>query len=303
MPCWLVCPRSVASRGTEGDGKLLSAKPSNLVKTTNCAFVYKGESSIAQGDIDSAIAITSKRKAMANFELDNISADDIVIALTGATGSGKSQFINTATKTNCMGVGHTLRSHTSSIQTIRVPLPNDSRNRSVVFVDTPSFNNTAARDSDGDANGELSDERVLEMLAELAAAQPAPLRAARRRRRHPKRRTRHLNVGSESFGGAAVPEVQLVQRYWKAMLDQGSRTMRYRGTYESAWSIVDGFLAHSTPRKLLLQRELIDEKKSLHLTKAGMALQDLRWIVSDYREMDKHHRRLRVFERMLAVSV
>lgn len=98
-------------------------------------------------------------------------------------------------------------------------------------------------------------------------------------------------------------EAQLVQRYWKAMLDQGSRTMRYRGTYESAWSIVDGFLAHSTPRKLLLQRELIDEKKPLHLTKAGMALQDVRWIVSDYRAMDKHHRRLRVFERMLAVSV
>ncbi|KAF7416475.1 hypothetical protein PC9H_002741 [Pleurotus ostreatus] len=272
---------------------------------------------------------------MANFELDNISADDIVIALMGATGSGKSQFINTATKTNCMGVGHTLRSHTSSIQTIRVPLPNDSRNRSVVFVDTPSFNNTAARDSDGDADGELSDERVLEMLAEwLGRSYQNSIKLSgiiythritdNRMAGSP---LRNLHLFEQLVGVDAIPnvvlattmwapnpsaaqqslsenrEAQLVQRYWKAMLDQGSRTMRYRGTYESAWSIVDEFLAHSTPRKLLLQRELIDEKKPLHQTRAGMALQDVRWIVSDYRATDKHHRRLRVFERMLAVSV
>ncbi|KDQ22978.1 hypothetical protein PLEOSDRAFT_1015389, partial [Pleurotus ostreatus PC15] len=177
-----------------------------------------------------------------------------LFSLMGATGSGKSQFINTATKTNCMGVGHTLRSHTSSIQTIRVPLPNDSRNRSVVFVDTPSFNNTAARDSDGDADGELSDERVLEMLAEwLGRSYQNSIKLSgiiythritdNRMAGSP---LRNLHLFEQLVGVDAIPnvvlattmwapnpsaaqqslsenrEAQLVQRYWKAMLDQGS---------------------------------------------------------------------------------
>ncbi|GBE84551.1 P-loop containing nucleoside triphosphate hydrolase protein [Sparassis latifolia] len=75
-------------------------------------------------------------------ELDEIKQDDIIILVVGPTGSGKSSFINTAAKKHLVSVGHGLASRTSTVKTVKCLIPNDGDGRSVIFVDTPAFNNS-----------------------------------------------------------------------------------------------------------------------------------------------------------------
>ena len=57
-------------------------------------------------------------------------------------------------------------------------------------------------------------------------------------------------------------------RYWKPMVDVGSRTARSMNTAESAWAIISQFKPEFR-RPILLQRELVDLQKSLVETAAG----------------------------------
>jgi hypothetical protein len=68
-------------------------------------------------------------------------------------------------------------------------------------------------------------------------------------------------------------EGELTRNYWKPLIDQGSRTLRYTNTYTSAWEIVDTALySKHEARTLQLQEELVDEKKKLPETSAGREL-------------------------------
>ncbi|KAL0946788.1 hypothetical protein HGRIS_012961 [Hohenbuehelia grisea] len=66
--------------------------------------------------------------------------NDIIIAILGPTGSGKSSFINVATNSNKMIVGHTLQSYTKDVRSIECTYPGDDHGRNIVFVDTPGLN-------------------------------------------------------------------------------------------------------------------------------------------------------------------
>jgi hypothetical protein len=66
-------------------------------------------------------------------------------------------------------------------------------------------------------------------------------------------------------------ETQLRTHLWRSMLSRGCRIARFDSTWESAWTIIDGFSAESR-RSLRLQREIVDEKKDLSLTSAFAAL-------------------------------
>jgi hypothetical protein len=54
------------------------------------------------------------------------------------------KFIECATRQNGQSVGHSLRSHTADIRTVRTTHPNGGR--PVVFVDTPGFDDTVKSD-------------------------------------------------------------------------------------------------------------------------------------------------------------
>lgn len=68
-------------------------------------------------------------------------------------------------------------------------------------------------------------------------------------------------------------EKELKNGYWKTMIKQGSRTVRYRNTRESAWDILDGVLGHNC-LAVLLQREMVDMERQLRETQAGQKLYD-----------------------------
>ena len=73
-------------------------------------------------------------------------------------------------------------------------------------------------------------------------------------------------------------ETQLKERYWKGMLVGGSKVVRFRGTHESAWEIVDMIVkmdeGPSSRSPLLIQKEMVDLHQQLHETQAGIALDD-----------------------------
>ena len=66
-------------------------------------------------------------------------------------------------------------------------------------------------------------------------------------------------------------EEELRSGYWKGMINQGSKTFRYRNTRDSAWDILDSVIGH---RRLavLLQKELVDMERQLRETHAGQTL-------------------------------
>jgi hypothetical protein len=68
-------------------------------------------------------------------------------------------------------------------------------------------------------------------------------------------------------------EKHLKSTCWKAMIDQGTKTVRYRNTADSAWTIMDDYLTTPNNRcALLLQQEMVDMERQLYETKAGKAL-------------------------------
>ena len=69
---------------------------------------------------------------------------------------------------------------------------------------------------------------------------------------------------------------QLEGNFWKPLIDQGARHLRFDNTPKSAWDIINGLTGETvtveTDSALLLQEELVDAKKKLNETDAGKAL-------------------------------
>ena len=66
-------------------------------------------------------------------------------------------------------------------------------------------------------------------------------------------------------------EEELRSGCWKGMINQGSKTARYRNTRESAWLILDTIIEHSR-LAVLLQKEMVDMERQLCETHAGQIL-------------------------------
>jgi hypothetical protein len=77
---------------------------------------------------------------------------------------------------------------------------------------------------------------------------------------------------------------ELEGKYWKEMRDHGSQTRRFDGTPVSAWNIIDA-IPKKTIGILLLQEELVDLKRQLSETQAGIALYDqLQKLLAEHKE-------------------
>jgi len=221
-------------------------------------------------------------------DLNESQNTDIIIAVMGPTGAGKSTFINTATGQSATPVSHGLRSCTKTINVSDgVPYPGDTR-RKVVFVDTPGFDDTYLDDSqilkliagwlassykNGDKLAgiiylhEISQNRIfggtrknLRMFGRLCGDGAA----------------RNVILATTKWAGlpediGQLREAQLSDTYWKGMLAEGSRMARFTNTRKSAWDIID-IIVKNKPVSLLIQEELVDLQKKLPETEAAIAL-------------------------------
>jgi len=211
---------------------------------------------------------------------DDLSPDDIIIAVMGPSGSGKSTFINTIIGFETADVGHGLGSRTKKVEKFRHSLPGLAYG-DLVFVDTPGFDDESKSDlevlkmvdnwlkstygKDMKLSGllyfhRISDNRktgsplrILGMFEELCGKdtlQKVILTT-----------TMWDEVDRET---GETRETDLKSRYWRPMLQRHSTTNRFGRTRESAFTVIDPLIDTENKQfSTLLRQELKDMRKKL----------------------------------------
>jgi predicted GTPase len=224
-------------------------------------------------------------KSGTSISSEELSEDDVIIALMGPTGAGKSSFIKKATGFDSR-IGHELQSCTTEIGIIRVQCVERSH-FDVVFVDTPGFDDT-----------NKSDGEILEMIAQwlnTTYERNITLSGILYLHRISDNRMagtplKNLRIFKKLCGKNALQNIiltttmwddvnrreglerekDLKENYWKVMLKQKSTVARYDNTTESAWQVVEPLLREANKRSALrLQQEMVELKRELPETKAG----------------------------------
>ncbi|KZP04212.1 hypothetical protein FIBSPDRAFT_767781 [Athelia psychrophila] len=213
----------------------------------------------------------------------------------GPTGAGKSTFIEYATRQSGRSIGHSLQSETSEIRAVRTKHPDDQG--SVIFVDTPGFDDTNRSD--------------IEILAQIAGwfvkvyKEKVALSAIVYLHRISDNRMagsplKNLKMFASMCGQVAMPhvilattmwsetklatgerrETELKTTFWEGMITQGCTVQRFEDTYDSAWQILGESLAGE--ENIVLSHEIYDEKKNLNETAAGVKLtEELNRLIAD----------------------
>ncbi|KAH9949950.1 P-loop containing nucleoside triphosphate hydrolase protein [Amylocystis lapponica] len=213
-------------------------------------------------------------------------ADLFVIRVMGPTGSGKTTFINLASGSQ-LRVGTGLESSTEEVQFSK-PFPLDKH--TVTLVDTPGFDDTTKSDaeifkliSDHLASAykkkrylsgviylhRISDNRMggtamrnFRFFRQLCGDEALPNTLIV---------TNMWNEIDEDLGAAREEELGTKDIFFKPALDAGSEMRRHTNTTESAHNVLRA-LIDKQPRPLQIQREIVDERKQIYQTAAGIVL-------------------------------
>ncbi|GLB39698.1 putative 50S ribosome-binding GTPase [Lyophyllum shimeji] len=216
--------------------------------------------------------------------------EDLVILVMGATGAGKSTFINTVLgQRDRMPVGRGLTSGTANIDYGVIKLSG----RRVFMVDTPGFDDTYR-----------SDVEILQQIADwLAGSYHRGLRDGNIIYLHDVSQDRLTAADRKSLqmvkhlcGNAAWAKVvlgttkwdrfasekerdkalkreeELKDKEWKSMIANGSQVHKFEGTPGSALRFINSFLHRygTAPATILqIQQELAIDRKSFLKTRAG----------------------------------
>ncbi|KAF9781314.1 P-loop containing nucleoside triphosphate hydrolase protein [Thelephora terrestris] len=211
---------------------------------------------------------------------------EVAIAIMGATGTGKSTFINLISGSS-LGVSKGLRSCTNSVQ---VAGAFNLDGRRVVLIDTPGFDDTTRSDTD-----------VLKMIAAFLATsyeRGNTLAGVLYFHRISDFRmggvsTRNFNMFRKLCGDNTLQNVVVVTNMWgevdpqtgndreaelmrediffKPVLEKGAKMARHQNSAPSAEDIIRLILSNH-PLPLRIQEELVDEHKDISDTGAGEEL-------------------------------
>ncbi|KAG9225349.1 hypothetical protein CCMSSC00406_0006264 [Pleurotus cornucopiae] len=228
----------------------------------------------------------SQSVATEKVKTKSVNSQDIVIAVMGPTGAGKSTFISYACRKASKDlIGHNLESCTSKVQPIRIT----TGTHNVILVDTPGFDDT-----------NMSDTRVLGMIADwLLETYNNQVKLAGIIYMHRISDNRmagtplkNLKMFAQLCGTAAADRVILVttmwgrvkqdvgakredelkSKFWKDMIDKKAKVARFEASFDSAWAIIGRVYEPLEREAVLLQEELADLQKKLSETGAGKTL-------------------------------
>ncbi|KAK4466210.1 hypothetical protein QBC42DRAFT_259708 [Cladorrhinum samala] len=227
-----------------------------------------------------------------------MSSEGIILVL-GVTGAGKSYFINQLKRRGSVSVaeerveeGHTLNSETEVCQAVRIVLDDDDDDpRSITVVDTPGFDDT--KRPDGEVFAEISDYLAAQHASGIPLKGVLYLHKITENRMTGSSGT-YLKIlqqliGEEALGNTIMVttmwymlreefqgeglnrQQQLIDEFWRPLIDKGAWVARFDGTPASAFQIVSQ-LAGRESVVLEHQRELVDEERDLGATGAGRSL-------------------------------
>lgn len=211
---------------------------------------------------------------------------EIRIAVMGATGSGKSTFINKASGST-LPVGRGLESCTSEVRTSRSFVVSG---RVVTLIDTPGFDDTSRSDTDILTMIAAYLTKTYEHGARLAGViymhRISDFRMGGTSKRNFKI-FRELcgesslknviivtNMWSEvkrEIGEAREAELASKDKFFKPVLEKGARMLRHDGTLESTHTILR-YLINNQAATLRIQQEIVNEHKPIEKTAAGAEL-------------------------------
>ncbi|KIM94588.1 hypothetical protein OIDMADRAFT_79278, partial [Oidiodendron maius Zn] len=232
--------------------------------------------------------------------------DDVLIAVMGMTGTGKSSFIRQLTGSDEVKVGHSLRSCTSKVD---IHVYNYRNKRKIFLLDTPGFDDTDRKDTE-----------ILKAIAYyLGAAYSVKVKLAGviylhriTDIRYTGSATRNLRMFQALCGGSSMANVVLATTMWDSlkgnedlmkarnvqaeledpkcdwwydMIQLGSKTFKHYGNVSTATDIIDYIMGLKNDAVLDIQRQMIDDHRTLDQTTAGQEMQkDLLKAKEEYQE-------------------
>ncbi|KAK2754952.1 hypothetical protein CKAH01_05966, partial [Colletotrichum kahawae] len=227
--------------------------------------------------------------------LCRLSKPDIVTAVLGITGSGKSTFISTLTDLE-VDVGDSLASQTTEISIYNCELKNGQR---VYLVDTPGFDDASRADVDVLQEQAFLFTQLYKMKAALAGiVYLHPIQ----KNRISGSTARNFRMLEQMCGLEALDRVVLVttmwnqidpgtpqhenacqrqqelvddSRFWGNMCRRGGRAMQFDGSKRTASQVVDTLLnsyAEKGPAVFKIQHEVVDEGLDIRASSAASEL-------------------------------
>ncbi|KAL9085634.1 MAG: hypothetical protein Q9165_007535 [Trypethelium subeluteriae] len=209
-----------------------------------------------------------------------------MIVMMGVTGAGKSYFINKLEGRNIVEEGADLNSCTQKCALVPVQIGQSK----VLVIDTPGFDDTKRSDS------EILDEiaRILACQYQLGVQLKGVVYMHRiTDLRYGNSAVKTFEICKRICGEDALKNVLLVnsrwdqvdevtgakrekqlrEEFWSYMFNRGSNIGRYHGSRESAQSLVSQLISKDSVT-LELQKELVDQNKTLNQTTAGSFVND-----------------------------
>ncbi|KAF5604322.1 P-loop containing protein [Fusarium pseudocircinatum] len=208
---------------------------------------------------------------------------EVVIAVMGNTGSGKSSLIKLISGQE-VEVGNGLEACTETVTAVRM----DYKRVKLTLLDSPGFNDTYRSETEilKSISSFLSETYSHGFqLSGIIYLHPISNTRMEGSARLSLRMFRKL-VGDDSLSNVILStthwsrvspeegtrrEADLQDKFWKDFLDKGAAMMRHTGERDSALALIDA-LIEKAPVVLDIQHELVDEGKALIDTAAGSEL-------------------------------
>jgi len=240
----------------------------------------------------------------------------LIIAVMGATGTGKSTFVNLASGSQ-LPVGTGLLSCTSSVQTAG---PFQLFGREVILIDTPGFDDSTRGDMDilrsiasyleatYRRSQKLSGVIYMHRISDFKMGGVSRRNFGMLRSLCGESTLKNILIVTNMWGDVALDVAERRERelasddlLFKPVLDKGATMARHHGSLQSAQEILKHFLG-SPEIALQIQTELVDQHKSVDQTTAAHDLEReaRERLEAEQRKQEEEKRRVQEANRLAA---